>query len=91
MLGLATARARSTGSRHRRDRPRLCRSQPQGREDGRCAGHAVNQVRARHQSADRPNARPYRAANATRPRRRGDRIEQDFAAVHESILPLENN
>jgi len=24
MLGLATARARSTGSRHRRDRPRLC-------------------------------------------------------------------
>ena len=26
------ARARSTGSRHRRDRPRLCRSHPQGRK-----------------------------------------------------------
>jgi hypothetical protein len=52
MLGLATARARSTGSRHRRDRPRLCRSHPQGREDGRFAGHAVNQVRD-HQRTDR--------------------------------------
>jgi hypothetical protein len=30
MLGLATARARSTGSRHRRDRPRLCRSHLKG-------------------------------------------------------------
>jgi hypothetical protein len=48
--------------------------EPQGREDGRWAGHAVNQVRTRHQSADRPIARPYRDANATRPRRRGDRI-----------------
>ena len=50
MLGLATARARSTG--HRRDRPRLWRSHPQGREDGRFAGHAVNQVRVRHQRTD---------------------------------------
>jgi hypothetical protein len=74
MLGLATAGARSTGSRHRRDRPCLCRSRPQGHEDCRWASHAVNQVRVRHQSADRPNARPYRAANATRPRRRGDQI-----------------
>jgi hypothetical protein len=36
---LAT-RAAFTG----RDRPHQCRSHPQGREDGRFTGHAVNQV-----------------------------------------------
>ena len=33
---------------------------------------------------DRQDARPHRAADAARPRRRGDRIELLFAAVHES-------
>ena len=31
-------------------------------------------------------ARPHRAANAARPRRRGDRIELQFAAVHKSAI-----
>jgi hypothetical protein len=42
MLGLATARY--TGSLHRPRPPHQCRSHPQGREDGRFTGHAVNQV-----------------------------------------------
>src|SRR5436305_13388455 len=59
---------------------------PQGREDGRWAGHAVNQVRARHQSADRPNARAYRTADAPRARRRGDRVSNcDLIAVRSLI------
>src|SRR5262249_15766616 len=36
----------------------------------------VGQVRACHQSPDRPNARPYRATDAARPRRRSDRIRR---------------
>src|SRR5215475_3801845 len=34
----------------------------------------VDQVRAGHQRPDRQDARPYRAANAARPRRRGNRM-----------------
>ena len=33
---------------------------------------------------DRQDARPHHAADAARPRRRGDRIAALFAAVHES-------
>ena len=36
--------------------------------------HAVDQVRAGHQPQDRQGARPRRAADAARPRRRGDRM-----------------
>jgi putative tryptophan/tyrosine transport system substrate-binding protein len=69
-------------------RCRLCRSHSQGREARRPAGAGADQVRACHQSDDRKGARPRCAADAARPRRRGDRIAVQppisFAAVHES-------
>src|SRR6266852_9208295 len=45
---------------------------------------ATNQVRTGNQSQDRAGARPGRAGDAARPRRRGDRIAMPFAALHES-------
>ena len=54
----------------------LCRSHPQGREAGRPAGAAADQVRARDQSQDRQGARHRRAADAARSRRRGDRMKR---------------
>src|SRR4029077_12230956 len=51
-----------------------CRSHPQGREALRPAGTAANQVRPCHQSQDREGARSRIAADAARPRRRGDRV-----------------
>ena len=38
---------------------RLCRSNSQGRQAGRPAGHAADQVRAGHQPQDRQGARPH--------------------------------
>jgi hypothetical protein len=35
-------------------------------------------------ASDRQDARPHRAADAARHRRRGDRMKMQFAAVHES-------
>ena len=58
----------------------LRRSHSQGREAGRFAGAAADEIRARHQSQDRQGARPRRAADAARPRRRGDRVKT--ARVH---------
>jgi hypothetical protein len=52
----------------------LCRPHPQRQQAGGLARGAVEQVRARHQRRDRQNAWPYHPTNATRPRRRGDRI-----------------
>jgi hypothetical protein len=66
----------------------LCGAGPQGRETGRPAGHAIDQVRAGHQPQNRQGTRPRRAADAARPRRRGDRIKHgrtSFAALHESV------
>src|SRR5262249_28929764 len=40
------------------------------------AGRAVGQVRAGHQSSDRPDARPHSARQATCRRRRGDRVNR---------------
>ena len=54
----------------------LCRENPQGRQAGRSAGPAADQVRAGHQHEDSPGARPHRAAIAARPRRRGDRMRR---------------
>jgi putative ABC transport system substrate-binding protein len=51
---------------------RLCRSHSQGREAGRSAGPATDQVRACHQSQDRYGARPHGAADHANDRRRGD-------------------
>ena len=59
---------------------RLYRSHPQGREARGPAGHAVDQVRAGHQRRDRQDARPHRAADAARPRRRGDRMNGAMSA-----------
>ena len=52
----------------------LHRSHPQGREAGRPAGAAADQVRTGDQPQDREGARPYRAAGAAGDRRRGDRV-----------------
>jgi ABC transporter substrate binding protein len=52
----------------------LHRPHPQGREACGVAGRAVDQIRARHQRLDRQDARPHRAADTARHRRRGDRI-----------------
>ena len=57
-------------------RGRLCRPHPQGREARRPAGAGADQVRAGDQSQDREGARPHRAADAARPRRRGDRMRR---------------
>ena len=69
----------SYGSDHHRPVPargRLRRSHPQGREAGRPAGAGADQVRAGDQPQDRQGARPRRAADAARPRRRGDRMKR---------------
>ena len=52
----------------------LRRSHPQRREARRPAGAGADQVRVGDQSQDREGARPRRAADAARPRRRGDRM-----------------
>src|SRR5262249_30615055 len=47
-----------------------------GEKTHRSAGGTIDQVRFHHQSADRPRARARRAADAARPRRRGDRVKR---------------
>ena len=49
----------------------------QGREAVRAAGRSGDRVRADYQPQDCQGARPRRAADAPRPRRRGDRIEPE--------------
>ena len=49
--------------------------------------HAADQVRAGDQSQDREGARPRRAADAARPRRRGDRMSAPGKAG--AIQPVE--
>ena len=68
-------------------RGRLRRSHPQGREAGRPAGAGADQVRAGDQPQDRQGARPRRAADAARPRRRGDRMSAPGKAG--AIQPVE--
>ena len=60
---------------------RLYRPHPQGREARRPAGRAVDQVRVRHQPANRESARPRRAADAARHHRRGDRMTASHATT----------
>src|SRR5262245_58388351 len=55
---------------------RLYRPHPQGRQAGRPAGGAVDQVRFHHQSDHSQDARPRRAADTARARRRGDRMRR---------------
>jgi putative ABC transport system substrate-binding protein len=53
-------------------RRRLCRQDSARCQAGRHPGRAADQVRSRHQSNHSQGTRPHCAANAPRPRRRGD-------------------
>jgi putative tryptophan/tyrosine transport system substrate-binding protein len=52
----------------------LRRQDPQGGDSGRASGRAAHALRSSHQSQDRQGARPHRASDAARHRRRGDRM-----------------
>jgi ABC-type uncharacterized transport system substrate-binding protein len=51
-------------------------SHPQGGEARRPSSRAVVEIRIGHQPSDREVARPHRAPDAARPRRRGDRVKR---------------
>ena len=51
-------------------------------------GRAANQIRTRHQSQDRQGARPHRAADAARPRRRRDRASRHMPLFAHSRTSL---
>ncbi len=59
---------------------RLRRPHPQGREAGRPAGASADQVRTGDQPQDRQGARPRRAGDRARARRRGDRMSAPAAS-----------
>src|SRR5262249_29069412 len=52
----------------------LHRADSQRRKAGRLADPAVGEIRIHHQPQDREGARPRRATDAARPRRRGYRV-----------------
>ena len=60
---------------------RVHRPHPQGRQACRLAGRAVRQVRARHQRANRADARRRYSGDPARPRRRGDRMMEWMAPL----------
>jgi hypothetical protein len=60
---------------------RLRRPYPQGDQSGRASDSGSDQVRPSHQSQDRQGARPRSAADAARPRRRGDRVAEPMSLV----------
>src|SRR5262249_11626632 len=62
-------------------RRRLRRPHPQGREAGRPSGAGADQVRAGDQPQDSQGAWPRSAADAARPRRRGDRMMRRRAFI----------
>jgi transposase len=64
----------------------LCRPYPQRRKALGVACRAIGQDRVGHQSPDRPGAPPHRAADATRTRRRGDRMKR-----RAPLLPSDSN
>src|SRR5262249_26261647 len=55
-------------------RRRVCREDSARGTPTRYSGRAAEKIRSRHQSDNRQGARHRRAADATRPRRRGDRM-----------------
>src|SRR5215472_15675475 len=67
----------------------LCRSNAQGREADRPAGAGADQVPARSQSQDRQGDRPRSAADAARPRRRGDRIAVRICCAADTMQLLD--
>src|SRR5262249_11751701 len=62
-------------------RGRLRRQNLQRRQAHRPSRTAADQVRAGDQPQDREGARPHRAADATRPRRRGDRGREFITVI----------
>ena len=64
----------------------LHRSNPQGCQARRPAGLAGDQIRVRHQHADRPRDRPRHSTHIARARRRGGRIAKLFAAMRMSAF-----
>src|SRR5260370_151108 len=65
-------------------RCRLRGSDSQGGATRRSAGRAADQVHAHRQPQGRQGPRPRGAADARRPRRRGDRMIMLFTALHKS-------
>jgi putative ABC transport system substrate-binding protein len=59
----------------------LHRAHSQGRQARGSAGRTADKIRVGHQRLDRADARPQRAADVARHRRRGDRVAVIFAAV----------
>jgi ABC-type uncharacterized transport system substrate-binding protein len=57
-------------------RGRIYRSYSEGHKAGRSSGAGANQVRVGDQPQDCKGARPHGAADAARPRRRGDRVKR---------------
>src|SRR5262249_39809350 len=53
-----------------------CGSHSQGREGGRLADNTGDQIRTRHQSANRQNYRRRNSNDVACPRRRGDRVRR---------------
>jgi hypothetical protein len=70
---------------------RLYRSHPQGRQAYGPTGRAGDEARAGHQCRHRQFAGPHHTALAARRRRRGDRVEMPFAAVHWSATGTQQN
>jgi ubiquinone/menaquinone biosynthesis C-methylase UbiE len=68
----------------------LRRQNPQGGKTIRSAGSAGHQIRAGDQPQDRQGARLRSAADAARPRRRGDRVAAQEKRHKESLVTLSN-
>ena len=66
-------------------RGRLCRSHPARRETGRPAGADADEIRDDDQPENGQGARPHRAAQLTRARRRGDRIGERDSRLGQSL------
>jgi putative ABC transport system substrate-binding protein len=60
----------------------LHRAHSQGRQARGSAGRTVDKIRVGHQRLDRADARPQRAADVARHRRRGDRVATFAAIAH---------
>ena len=66
---------------------RLCAQDPEGRQTGRVARRAADEVRVGHQPQDGPRARPHDTGGAPPQSRSGDRMT--FAAA--SNMPVERS
>ena len=67
----------------------LCRQNFARGKAGRHSSRAADQIRSGCEPDHREGARPHRAADAARPRRRGDRIRTEFAALRSVAIGTE--